>query len=197
MPERPPRREEGPLIRDDAGGRGPAGDGLPTTQATPGQVEPAGLEAFFSPLLASEDFAEHGVSYLLEVRRLLEAHAAWLAALNADRDDLRALEQDLRRMELALDAATPVDQADASFHLHVAAAAGNPLLERIMQGIFLVLDRLIRPGRQEMVSDYARQRAFVEQHGAILEGLRERDPERARQAMYVHLAMVEREAGGS
>ncbi|GAB4244235.1 MAG: hypothetical protein Kow00129_03690 [Thermoleophilia bacterium] len=158
---------------------------------------PAGLAAFFAPLLETEEFAEGAAGYVLEVRRLLEAQAAWLAALHGSTDQLRSLEQDVRNMEIALDQGRPVDEVDAAFHLHVAEASGNPLLARIMNGIFAVLDQAVEPGRREMVRDHPKQRAFVEQHREILQGIREGDPERARQAMYVHLSLVEREAGGS
>ncbi len=156
-----------------------------------------GLEEFFRPLLAIAEFTEDGVSHLLEVRKVLEAEAAWLAALRAEEHHLSALRKDLAVMERAVEAGGAVDAADAGFHLHVAEASGNPLLERIMDGIFAVLDELVRPGRQEMVSADDKRQSFVEQHREVLEGLEARDPERARQAMYVHLALVERESGGS
>jgi|GEM_PF-3712276 len=156
-----------------------------------------GLEEFFRPLLTLAEFTEDGVSHLLEVRKVLEAEAAWLAALRADAHHLAALREDMAVMERAVEAGGAVDAADAGFHLHVAVASGNPLLERIMDGIFAVLDEVVRPGRQEMVSADDKRQSFVEQHREVLEGLEARDPERARQAMYVHLALVERESGGS
>lgn len=156
-------------------------------------VREAGFEEVFRPLLATSLFAREGVAHLLEVRKVLEAEAARLAALRADPAHLRSLRDVLGRMEEAVLSKAEVHDVDTDFHLHVAEASENPLLASIMRAIFAALGESYKPSREEMVSDEPKRQAFVDQHRAILVAIEARDPEGARQAMYVHLALIERE----
>jgi GntR family transcriptional repressor for pyruvate dehydrogenase complex len=157
----------------------------------------AGFDAVLRSLASSTGFAGEGVAHLLEVRKVLEAEAARLAALRADAACLSLLRDDVRRALAAVSAGRSLDQVDIDFHVHVAEASGNPLLASITRALFAAMAEAYKPSRDEMVSDARRRQAFLEQHRAVVEAIEARDPEAARQAMYVHLAVVEREVAGA
>jgi GntR family transcriptional regulator, transcriptional repressor for pyruvate dehydrogenase complex len=157
--------------------------------------EPAFTEAF-QPLLASGLVDPEGVGHLVEVRKVIEVEAARLAALRADPVWLRRLHEDVGRMEQAIEARESLHQVDIDFHVHVGEASGNPLLAGITRAIFRVLGESFEPSREEMVKDAPKRQVFLDQHRIILAAIEGRDPEVAREAMYVHLSLVEREVQG-
>jgi GntR family transcriptional repressor for pyruvate dehydrogenase complex len=81
---------------------------------------------------------------------------------------------------------------DADFHYAVTAATHNPLQMHVLDSIHILFHTTI----QVALTEFCRQREQVEkllsQHGEILEAIAARDPERARQRMLDHLAMVEK-----
>jgi GntR family transcriptional repressor for pyruvate dehydrogenase complex len=172
----------------------PQVDALAPLPVGPEELREADFEQVLRPLLAASLFTRDGVGHLLEVRKVLEAESARLAALRAENGSLMRLRDDLRRMNAAV-LSQDVHEVDTDFHVHVAEASENPLLASITKAIFSALGESFKPSRQEMVSDCYRRQAFVEQHAAIVAAIEARDPEAAREAMYVHLAVVEREVG--
>jgi len=156
-------------------------------------VREAGLSDYVTPLLSSALFLEEGVAHLMEVRKVLEAEAARLAATRADPLQLRAIEEAVDRMERDTEAGGPGDQADQDFHLRVAEASQNPLLAQVMTAIFAVLGEMYTESRHRLTADRERSAQFVAHHRDVCAALRARDPEQARTAMYVHLAATERE----
>lgn len=134
-----------------------------------------------------------GAIDLLEVRRALEIQTATLAADRATPADLAAMESALA--DLAADAGTPGDfnLADVRFHESLAAATGNQVLRFLLEGLAepLRASRLLsyrgHVARGVPISD------VIDQHRAILDAVRGRDPARAARAMHYHLASTERD----
>jgi GntR family transcriptional repressor for pyruvate dehydrogenase complex len=122
---------------------------------------------------------------LVEARTMLECTAAALAAERATEIDLIALETAATGCEQA---ATIVDKArfDLAFHLGVARAAQNPVIETMFRSISaLTVELMFRS-----LSDLAVTNASLPFHTEIVVAIRERAPERARQAMQEHLAVA-------
>jgi GntR family transcriptional regulator, transcriptional repressor for pyruvate dehydrogenase complex len=159
-------------------------------------VRELALDEAFHPLLASGFLSAEGVGHLLEVRKVLEAEAARLAALRGSPVRVRLLRDDVRSMERAIEAGESLHQVDMDFHVHVGEASENPLLAGITRAVFRVLGESFKPSREGMVSDAPKRQAFLEQHQTIVDAIESGDSEGARQAMYVHLAVVEREVAG-
>ena len=70
---------------------------------------------------------------LLEVRRLLETHAALLAAQNRTTDDITDLTRLVEMLPGLFDAPTEFYAVDVQFHIRVAEASSNDFLERLVR----------------------------------------------------------------
>lgn len=128
---------------------------------------------------------------ILEVRKALEAESAALAALRAEPDDVEAIAQALREMEANLQVGATGDEADWNFHLAVARGAGNGLLLRLMLTLSDILRESVRDYRRQLARIPGRIEQILEEHRAVYEAIRNRDPEAARRNMLAHLAGVE------
>lgn len=124
---------------------------------------------------------------LYELRRVLEAHAATLAAARSTQESLAELESLLDRIE-----STPAEVAwselDHEFHMRIALLAGNPAL--------ISLTEVLR-GRSRAYAMFETDDAETikrhsdEGHRAILDALERRDPLAASQAAATHVAQTE------
>jgi GntR family transcriptional repressor for pyruvate dehydrogenase complex len=131
------------------------------------------------------------VHQLLEVRLGLEAFAAELAALRHNSAQLEQLESSLEEMANIIDAGDipMLVQIDVGFHSNLYRATGNaPLVELLDEiGRQLLRERAAtwdRPGRPQR---------SLEQHRAIVDAIRARNPLAARQALVAHLRSIEEE----
>jgi DNA-binding FadR family transcriptional regulator len=143
-------------------------------------------------LLESTRFATHLmrnniVLELYAVRRMLEPHAAALAAARIDEAGLQALEQELNRMIAAGTVEELVD-ADMEFHAVIARAAGNSVLTSLLDSLSTrTLRTRIWRGRDEAG---ALEVTRLEHH-RIFDAIRRRDPELARAMAAVHVSSGE------
>jgi DNA-binding FadR family transcriptional regulator len=114
---------------------------------------------------------------LLEVRGIVEPEAAALAAQRASEEDIERLRYDVQRLAEAIGHGI-VPPEDVGFHLDLVHATHNAALWRVSGAIisFYQWDGQL-PTEQD-----------VTDHRAIYEAVRDRDPDRARQAMIDHLA---------
>jgi GntR family transcriptional repressor for pyruvate dehydrogenase complex len=139
-----------------------------------------------SVVVAGEDVDR---AQLFEVRRLLEAEAAALAAKRRTIDQLNLMHETTDDMEIELDSAERFIAADIRYHLAIAEATGNRLLLRLMQAI--------REGLTEMFGTVFKfpggPERSVAQHRLINEAIEAEDAERSRQLMTEHILRVEQE----
>ncbi|GAA5039784.1 DNA-binding FadR family transcriptional regulator [Thermocatellispora tengchongensis] len=131
------------------------------------------------------------------VRRVLECEAARLAATKITDEALREARDVLDDATRILQQTTPdherLIETDIAFHRIIAAHSGNPVLIGLIEAFAgrTVRARLWRSLHEEG----ADLRAHAE-HLAILQALRERDPEAARIRMANHLIGVEQSLRG-
>ena len=125
----------------------------------------------------------HGVTarQLVEARRLLESHAAELAAVRATEADLRDLLAHLEAFESADRLAERV-RRDLAFHLTVARAAHNPVLEVMFASLAEPSTELIL----RSLSDPTTMTAGVAMHRRIYNAIRAGSPRAAGSAMARH-----------
>ena len=138
---------------------------------------------FVSHLLLGETELE-----LYEVRRILEAAAAALAASRINAREKVELTESLERMG----AATTVEdlvEADVAFHAVVAKAARNPVLASLLASLATrtMRARLWHGRTADDALDETR-----EEHRRIYEAIIASDPELARAAATAHIASSER-----
>ena len=127
------------------------------------------------------------LSELAEARTIVEAATASLAAQRADAGAVSRLQQNVERARPLL--REPITHADASmdFHVELARAARNEVLEATVEAYRELLVPSIRDLRDEK-SGRATQKA----HEEIVEAVRRHDPEGAREIMLTHLADFEK-----
>lgn len=151
-----------------------------------------GSGAYVRCLPVQEDLPGFNVSAfeLTEARLLFEGEAAALAATEVTDDEIAEIEHLVD--EIAKENIDPrgTERADRAFHLAIARATRNA-------AIYDVIERLwdLRAASPEAALLHAKARAanikpVVDEHTAILEGLRNRSPVSARTAMRQHLSQV-------
>jgi DNA-binding FadR family transcriptional regulator len=162
------------------------GSGTYVTQVPP-QIVGQAIERYF----ASRECSQKD---LQAVRTVIEPEIAALAATHASEDDLANLGHLLNRLEKAWSAGDTEElpEADANFHTGLAAASHNELFIAIVNGLSLIMKQWINTThRLQRVAD-----SHI-QHRRVYEAVVARDPDRAREAMRVHMVttpIVEDEA---
>ena len=138
---------------------------------------------FISHLLLGDTELE-----LYEVRRILEAAAASLAAGRIDAQEKVELQESLNKMREASTVEELVE-ADVAFHAVIARAAGNDVLASLLASLATRTMRArLWHGRQATGAlDETR-----DEHRRIYEAVMAGDPELARSAATAHIASSER-----
>ncbi|NVN99144.1 MAG: FadR family transcriptional regulator [Geobacteraceae bacterium] len=128
---------------------------------------------------------------VIEVRKGMEAWTAYYAAQRALPEDLRKLEKLVTEMERNLEGLVPSQDLDASFHVCIAQATHNIVWLHLMQSIFDAMKEFQRGVWRAVYITEEDHRQLFQHHRAVFEAIRERDPERAREAMLTHLTFAE------
>lgn len=131
---------------------------------------------------------------ILEVRKALEVEAAGLAALRRKEEDLAILENLIVEMEKDLPVAKNSEALDLKFHLTLAKASDNPLLDRMMNTVQEIMGQTLQVTRALWISstEGTSSRLF-EEHRSIYEMIRDQNADMARRLTYEHLQKVESE----
>ena len=124
-----------------------------------------------------------------EARLILESETAALAAQRAEQEDIEKLDKLLQKMKSSIGGrdSTYAD-LDVEFHLMIAQCAKNQMLYELLAPIRSVLTEWISKSQElpGILSSAHRQ------HTRILTAVRNREPEKARQAMRTHLQTCEK-----
>lgn len=128
---------------------------------------------------------------VIEVRKGMEAWTAYYAAQRALPEDLRKLEKLVTEMERNLEGLIPSQDIDASFHVSIAQATHNIVWLHLMQSIFDAMKEFQRGVWRAVYITEEDHRQLYQHHRAVFEAIRDRDPERAREAMLSHLTFAE------
>ena len=124
-----------------------------------------------------------------EVRFVLEAEAARLAALRRSQAQLDAIEAALEALRAALFSNAPAHDEDWALHLAIVAATGNAAFAPVFDHLRDSVMHILRAG-----VDISRSRppqvigAMMEEHDAIVDAIRTRDADGAALAMRWHLS---------
>lgn len=127
---------------------------------------------------------------LYELRQILEVEAAWLAAQRATGEDLNRINNALLEMKSDLEEQKLGEEADFKFHYAVAEATHNSLLFRLMNTIADTMRQTLRTSRQRLYTLEGMPERLFREHTAIFQAIKAGEPNKARQAMYDHLAGV-------
>ncbi|HWU72267.1 MAG TPA: FCD domain-containing protein [Sphingomonas sp.] len=124
-----------------------------------------------------------------EVRFVLEAEAARLAAARRSADQMQAIEQEMARLEKALLSSGPAHLEDMALHRAIVLGTSNPAFVSVFDHMFADMDRVMKAG-----VDISRSRppeaieAMLSEHRTIVEAIRVRDADGAALAMRWHLS---------
>jgi GntR family transcriptional regulator, transcriptional repressor for pyruvate dehydrogenase complex len=123
------------------------------------------------------------LSDVMEARVLLERDLAGLAAERGSEDEIAKIGDAVRAMKDSVASGTAMIEADMTFHLAVAQAAHNSVLQNAVQ----LLRNLMRHwiGLKLLIPSVPGR--VLNQHVEIYQAIRSRDAEAARKAMHKHL----------
>lgn len=134
------------------------------------------------------DFSRSAVEQCLYVREALEGMAARLAAENADRDQIDALERLVSRDETRREAVPGepyfTGKEDEDFHFAIVRAARCEWLEQIL---LVDVYYQLRLHRVRNSTRPGRVKAALVEHRDILSALQAHDPDAAERAMRLHV----------
>lgn len=131
---------------------------------------------------------------ILEVRKALEVEAAGLAAERRDEEDLAQLKSLVEQMEVDLPEAKRSEQLDLAFHLNLARASKNPLLNRLMNTVQEIMGQTLQITRALWIAATAgTTQRLLEDHRDIYLAIQSQDSEKARRLTHEHLRKVELE----
>jgi GntR family transcriptional repressor for pyruvate dehydrogenase complex len=145
------------------------------------------------PTLVSEPLrlvaSLHGLSLsgLFEVRRVLEAGTASLAAERATPDQIATISDEVTGMYAALHDPQLFLDYDLRFHRAVAAAANNPMLGAIIEAVAA----LFFEERRATIERAHNLKESADMHRKIYQAIRARDREAARAAMDEHVRLAQ------
>ncbi|HJC06639.1 MAG TPA: FCD domain-containing protein [Candidatus Enterocloster excrementipullorum] len=127
-------------------------------------------------------FGEH-LRNLLVTREIVEPEAAALAAQNAGEENIRALRAILDEAAQLTKAGASMAETDAPFHIAIARASGNPVLEAVVT--MLRTDRDYSPEIEHIIN--ASSVGNPSDHRSIFKAIEARDPDSARRIMKQHI----------
>ncbi len=171
-----------------AGLRSLAAMGVVRTRAGAGTFVAAG-----PPTLMGEPLrliaSLHGLSLgsLFEVRRVLEAGAAALAAERATPEQIATISDEVTGMYATLHEPQAFLDHDLRFHRAVAAAAGNPMLGAIIEAVAA----LFFEQRRATIERAHNLQETADMHRKIYQAIRAREVEAARAAMDEHVRLAQ------
>ena len=131
---------------------------------------------------------EANLRELFALRRMLEVETAALAATRRRREHLAELSDAIEDMERGLEDEDRYIAADVRFHLVLAEASENRLVEHVM----LAIRDLLRRALSTIYRIPQSAAQSIADHRMILGAVEARDPAGARAAMRDHLDAVER-----
>lgn len=123
---------------------------------------------------------------LFEVRLTLEVGIARAAAARITSDELQAIYACMADAEAAVDTPARFLEVDMALHDLILQAARNPLFTALMGAI----RRLGFESRKQTTQLDAVRQSTIDEHRAIIQALKARDPDGAGSAMYRHISSV-------
>lgn len=140
-----------------------------------------------SLLMKKEDIQE-----IYEVRKILEVGAARSAALHHQPEDLIALESAMDDMKKAKEEGAIGEEADMRFHMAIAKASRNEILLHLMSSVSEVMLSVLKETREVLIYNEKKTTSLIDEHQAIYDAIKSREPEKAFNHMLTHLTNVEK-----
>ncbi len=130
---------------------------------------------------------------VFQFRKLLEPEIAGLAAQHATKEDMDRLAEILENQKNSGKDFEAVKKYDQEFHLYLAKATGNSILVKIVE----LLTEIIDKSRVALLITEERLKRSTQGHSRILEAVRQKNKDKAKEAMASHIADIERVTTGT
>ena len=124
----------------------------------------------------------------IRARQLIESELAALAATHMKKAQIVGLKNALALMQQEVDGGHTPTRGDRLFHLRIAEAAENSVLQRMVCELF---DERHNPLFEQLGSHFetaSSWAAAIEEHRAVIDAIARHSPEDARAAMAAHLS---------
>ena len=126
------------------------------------------------------------IADLTQARLIIEPHVARQAAQLATPQDVVRLEETITEYQKVVEQDLPRSIHDLDFHLALADACGNPVLNLISRALVPLLYTNVR--RRRLPPE--RRNLGIEGHHEIFEAVRRGDPDKAQEAMARHVTQM-------
>ena len=141
--------------------------------------------------------ADWGPLEVMSARLLVEAEVAALAAANAQKSHIKAIQTGLKQMQHEAARDEVPRQGDEAFHQAIAQACGNSVLLDTVQRYWQARNG---PLFERLGDHFERPESWqtaIAEHQAVLRAIEVRDPSAARKAMQKHLKQAHKRYSAS
>ena len=128
---------------------------------------------------------------VIEVRKCMESWTAWYAAERALPDDIRRMDEILAGMKQNLERKQPSEDLDANLHIIIARATHNVVWLHLMQSLFDAMKEFQQSVWRAVYLTHEDHQLLFEHHSAVVQAIKAKDPQAARDAMVHHLTFAE------
>lgn len=134
-----------------------------------------------------DEEVETGPYEILDLRRSLEAHAAYLAAEHGTPKQIEKLRDAIETMEGNVSRVTVFHRADETFHMTLAEMSNNTLLEEYIADLWARRRGALWNRWYKPTQSAAHRLGTIEDHRLIFNAIQSRRPMAAMAAMHVHI----------
>lgn len=124
---------------------------------------------------------------LVETRILLEKNMVKLAAERRSKESLDDLKVTLNEFNKKILNGEEAIEEDLMFHLKIAEASGNSVIHSLM---LIIVPEIIMYFTQNKICSDVRGQKLIDEHIAIYEAIKDQDPNKAIEALEIHLSDV-------
>ncbi|MDD2899118.1 MAG: FadR/GntR family transcriptional regulator [Desulfuromonadaceae bacterium] len=128
---------------------------------------------------------------VIEVRKCMESWTVWYAAQRALPDDVRRMEEIIEGMKQNLVVKQPSEDLDANLHIVIARATHNIVWLHLMQSLFDAMKEFQQSVWRAVYLTQEDHQLLFEHHNSIVQAIKAKDPQTARDAMVHHLTFAE------
>lgn len=128
---------------------------------------------------------------VIEVRKSMESWTVWYAAQRALPDDIRRMDEIIAGMKHNLELKQPSEDLDANLHINIARATHNIVWLHLMQSLFDAMKEFQQTVWRAAYLTHEDHQLLFEHHSTIVQSIKAKAPQAARDAMLHHLAFAE------
>jgi GntR family transcriptional repressor for pyruvate dehydrogenase complex len=146
------------------------------------------LGEVMEPLIQVILQSHNQMTYLFEVRQIIESQAVRLAATRRQESDVEHLWAIHRQLVQEVNEKKTFIDADTFFHVGIVESAHNPLLTDLMSALVSPIIQISAPAWHIAVTqEVVEADRFIEEHAQIVRAIEDKDPDRAADLINQHI----------